>query len=146
MKIIKPLTDFLRKHNRVKIIDDRVSNAIYMERYYLLFVNRPRWFPFNITLHNLLKSDPDGLHDHPWSYFTIVLKGGYWEETLDGNYWRGPGHFRFRSAKTFHRLSIDNKPNNDQTWTLFFMGPRQKEWGFLNKQGSWIHWDTYLNK
>ena len=53
---------------------------------------RLRWFPFNIFLHKILKSDLGDLHDHYWSYFTIILKGGYWETTENGRFWRGPGY------------------------------------------------------
>jgi hypothetical protein len=38
-------------------------------------------FPFNIFLHRFLKSDPDDVHDHPWPYATLIIKGGYYEWT-----------------------------------------------------------------
>ena len=60
---------------RHRIIYDRLSNEPYLERYYLLFKDR-KWFPFNIFIHKILKSDLDDLHDHPWPYFTLILKGG----------------------------------------------------------------------
>jgi hypothetical protein len=35
-----------------------------------------------VKLHHILRSDDDrDLHDHPWSFLSIVLKGGYWEHT-----------------------------------------------------------------
>ena len=51
-----------------------------MNRYYVLFRNRPRWFPFNILIHEMLADDHgDGVHNHLCPYITIILRGGYWE-------------------------------------------------------------------
>ena len=63
----------------------------FMIRYYLLFRKRPKWFPFNILVHKILKGDRGDLHDHYWSYITIILRGGYWETNDKGTFWRGPG-------------------------------------------------------
>lgn len=52
-----------------------------------------RWFliPKNrflkIYLHKFMRSDEDrALHDHPWSFLSIILRGGYFEisETFEG--------------------------------------------------------------
>ena len=50
---------------RYRIINDRIDEEPYLERYYLFLKERNN-FPFNIFLHRFLKSDPDDLHDHPW--------------------------------------------------------------------------------
>ena len=34
-----------------------------------------------------LKSDRGDLQDHYWSYFTVILKGGYWETRENGVFW-----------------------------------------------------------
>jgi hypothetical protein len=67
-----------QRWNRHRVIMDRVNGEPYLERYYV-FLERQNRFPFNIFVHKFLKSDPDDVHDHPWPYFTIILKGGYWE-------------------------------------------------------------------
>ena len=92
----------------------------FMIRYYVLFRKRPKWFPFNILVHKILKEDRGDLHDHFWSYITIILKGGYWETTSKGKFWRPPGYIGFRSADHLHR--VDLKPNTS-TMTLFIPGP-----------------------
>ena len=92
----------------------------FMIRYYVLFRKRPKWFPFNILVHKILKEDRGDLHDHYWSYITIILKGGYWETTKKGKFWRPPGYIGFRSADHLHR--VDLKPNTN-TMTLFIPGP-----------------------
>ena len=118
---------------------DRVDNDPYLERYYVFLKDR-KMFPFNIFLHKFLKSDPDDVHDHPWPYATLILKGGYYEWTpvFDGEgkkiaetcSWRGPGHFRFCSANSYHRIELDP---NVTAWTMFMPGIQKREWGFLVK-------------
>jgi hypothetical protein len=60
---------------------------------------------------------------------TIILKGGYWETTTKGKFWRPPGYIGFRSADHLHR--VDLKPNTS-TMTLFIPGP----FGLKEKQKS----------
>ena len=94
----------------------------FMIRYYQLFRKRPSWFPFNILVHKILKSDLGDLHDHYWSYLTIILKGGYWETTENGTFWRGPGYIGFRKASDRHSLKI---PKGKPAWTLLLAGPNK---------------------
>ena len=35
----------------------------------------------------------------------LILKGGYWEHTPQGKFWRGPG-LRFRKAEDLHWLEL----------------------------------------
>ena len=131
------LFNFLK--NRKRIILDRVGQKPYLIRYYL-FLKERKWFPFNIFLHKFLQSDPDELHDHPWPYFTIILRGGYWEVTPKGRFWRGPGSFRFATPKSLHRAELEN---GISAWTLFIPGPKLSEWGFIVK-GKWMQTKKYF--
>lgn len=145
------LLKLLERLGRKRIVMDRVENEPYLERYYLFLRERER-FPFNIFLHKFLKSDPDDVHDHPWPYATLVLKGGYWEwiphfdtvgrKTGEYQVWRGPGHFRISKANSFHRIELDP---NITAWTLFMPGPKQRDWGFLVRN-KWIQWEQYLKQ
>jgi len=72
------LLGILERLGRKRIVYDRVDNEPYLERYYLFLKDRER-FPFNVFLHKFLKSDPDDVHDHPWPFLTIILRGGYYE-------------------------------------------------------------------
>ena len=121
-----------------------------MIRYYLFLKDRKK-FPFNVTLHKILKSDVDDLHDHPWNYSTLILKGGYYEHTPEGKFWRGPGHFRRSKATDLHRLELqrDKDGNEIPCWSLFIMGKQQREWGFIKAikgRYTWIHNDKYLKE
>jgi hypothetical protein len=138
----------LEKLRRKRIIYDRVNNEPYLERYYLFLKERER-FPFNVFLHKFLKGDPDDVHDHPWPYATLILKGGYYEYTpsfKDGKmigetkYWRGPGHFRVCSPNSYHRIELKS---GITAWTLFMPGPHKREWGFL-VNNKWIQHEQYL--
>lgn len=129
----------LERLGRKRIILDRESNEPYLTRYYLFLRDR-KWFPFNIFMHNFHKSDPDDLHDHPWPFVTIILKGGYWEHTPKGKFWRGAGTINWAGSKSLHRVELE--PGVD-TWTLFIPGPTVREWGFIDK-GIWKRHDQYL--
>jgi len=142
---------FLESHDRKRIVMDRTSDEPYLERYYVFLKDRAN-FPFNIFLHKFLKSDPDDVHDHPWPYATLILKGGYWEwrpqfnskgeKTGEIAKWCGPGSFRWAGANTFHRIELDP----DVTcWTLFMPGAKQRDWGFLVKN-RWVQWEEYLKQ
>ena len=118
----------LDKLGRKKLVLDRgLSHPEYhkakpwMERYYVFFRKRPRWFPFNIIIHRMLDNDHgDGVHNHMCPYITIILKGGYWETTSKGKFWRSPGYIGFRSANTLHR--VDLEPGT-RPLSLYFAGP-----------------------
>ncbi len=71
---------------------------------------------------SLSKSDLGDLHDHYWSYITIMLKGGYWETTEKGTFWRKPGYIGFRSYNSRHSLKI---PEGKCAWTLLLVGPKR---------------------
>jgi hypothetical protein len=141
----------LDKMGRKRIVLDRQSADPYLERYYVFLKDR-KYFPFNIFIHKFLKSDPDDVHDHPWPYATLILKGGYWEFTPIFNdkgekvgeekHWRAPGHFRFSSATSYHRVVLEP---GIECWTMFMPGPQQREWGFL-VNNVWIHNEQYLEE
>lgn len=87
---------------------------------------RTRWF--QVLVHCFLREDDRqlGVHDHPWSFASLVLSGAYLEE--------GPGHRRWRSrwslgwhAATFQHVQVAGRW---PCWTLCVTGPRVRAWGF----------------
>ena len=107
--------------HRKRTIKDSNNND-YLERYYVFLKDRSE-FPFNIFVHKFLISDTDDLHNHPWSYFTFIIKGGYWEETfVDNNtqkekikkWWAR--FFQYVSSDYIHKITLKN---NVDCWTLF---------------------------
>ncbi len=147
--MIKAFLNWLDRIGRKRIIMDRADNEPYLERYYV-FLKERRKFPFNVFIHKFLKSDPDDVHDHPWPYASLILKGGYYEWVPKFNslgekigeikHWRGPGHFRVCNANSYHRIELDP---NVTAWTLFMPGPQKREWGFL-VDNKWIPNGDYL--
>jgi hypothetical protein len=139
----------LERLDRKRIIMDRQCNEPLLTRYYLFLKDR-KTFPFNVFLHKFHKGDPGDVHDHPWPYATLILKGGYYEWVPEFNsknemvgqrrYWRGPGHFRICSATSYHRIELDPSIT---AWTMFMPGPQKREWGFLVKN-KWIPNGDYL--
>ena len=148
---MKWFLNFLDRVGRKRIVLDRQSDQPYLERYYVFLKDRKQ-FPFNVFLHKFLKSDPDDVHNHPWPYATLILKGGYYEWIPQFNsigekigeiaLWRGPGSFRVRGADSYHRVELDP---GIECWTLFMPGPHRQEWGFL-VANKWIHNEEYLIK
>ncbi len=116
----------------------------YLLRWCLLPENR--WF--NVFLHCILRDDPDAaLHDHPWGFVSIMLKGAYREILADFSNsptpyvrvtdvpWRIKERhavsMAWRRAVTAHRLEIINGP----VWTLLITGPCVRTWGFHRSNG-----------
>ena len=137
------LKNLFKRLGRYRVIMDREDNEPYLERYYIFLKDR-KWFPFNVFVHKFLKSDPDNLHDHPWPYMTIILKGGYWEYTRDKLMptWKGAGQIRFGHSTDYHRIELEP---DVECWTLFVPGPKIRDWGFL-VGNRWIQNEEYFNR
>ena len=138
------LKNLFARLGRYRLIMDRQDHEPYLERYYLFLRNR-RWFPFNVFLHRFIKGDPDHLHDHPWPYATLIVRGGYWETTPQGRFWRGAGHLRFCGSRSLHRIELEPGVT---AWTLFMPGPKTREWGFVmdldRPEDTWVPHHKYL--
>ena len=126
--------------DRYRVIYDRMDDEPYLERFYILIKDR-KIFPFNVFIHRFLKSDPDDLHDHPWSYRSLILYGGYWEYTETGKKWRGFLSYKYAPANTFHRIELDDKM--PYCWSLFIAGKCYRDWGFKTG-GGWVQNEEYF--
>lgn len=109
------------------------SRGPLLTRYHLV---SNRWF--GLYLHHLHASDEDrALHDHPWSFVTVLLSSGYWEWTPEGASWKRRFSVLYRPAEWAHRLELVRP-----TWTLVFRWRIRRDWGFVTKSG-WLHWRDY---
>lgn len=132
-----------------RYFNDRGDTEPYLIRWSLLTLP---WFA--IKLHKILVSDEECLHDHPWSFLSIILKGGYTEEApwmqvrdvrteppliyaRTEKKWYPPGSFLWRPSPWPHRLEV-----TEPCWTLVVTFKRTREWGFFTKFG-WIPWFKY---
>jgi hypothetical protein len=115
---------------------------LYMKRWEIVVTP---WF--SILLHRFETPDPrPTLHDHPWSFVSLILRGGYNEQV---GYWytdRMAGPIRKRRwinvkrAGDFHAITnLLRVP----TWTLMFTGWRRRKWGYLEPGGKWTVYDQH---
>jgi len=118
----------------------------YLKRWYVI----PRNPVLNIYLHKFCRSDDDrALHDHPWWFASLVLKGCYWEHRQDRPLTVGSrrtaGSVAFRLPSTAHRVELDEVDGREQpAWTLIVTGPRVRRWGFHCPQG-WKYWKDFVH-
>lgn len=131
------------------------EEALFLRRWFLL-----GWSPSSpdqrprrgLYLHCFFRSDKDRWpHDHPWPFRTLVLKGGYVEETWAVDPTTGkpgircyeamsPFTTRWRAAEHLHRVHITpGRPS----WSLVFTGAKCRSWGFMTDEG-WIGWKDFL--
>ena len=132
------------------------DNVAYLTRWGI----RTRWG--NVYLHRFEGADPGAdLHDHPWSFTSIILRGGYKEQRTecahacrkadDARWWaeqagdvgvsnavRGryvTHHGRFRVNRmplTECHTIVTVKPGSI---TLVFTSPVRRSWGFYTADG-----------
>lgn len=84
----------------------------------------------SIRLHHFLRPDDmRHLHDHPWWFVTLLLRGSYRDiGEVDGQRvvsdMLRPGSVRFRPAHHVHAVDTAG------CWSLVITGPIQRRWGF----------------
>lgn len=129
------------------------DGSLYMGRYWLKphSDRRDRWAA---RVHHIATPDVDRhMHDHPWDFLSIVLRGGYTElrplgaercfegeEEASYAVTRRAGSIALRRATDRHRI-ISVLPD---TWTLFITGPKRHWWGFHTPAGK-VHWQDYVS-
>lgn len=137
----------------------------YLRRWYLI----PRNRFFNAYLHNFLRSDDDrALHDHPWHWVSLLLRGNYIEHTIAAGgvhrqRLRHTGGVKVCGPTAAHRVEVitASSPHAPAVirnraaigliehdaplpcWTLFITGPRVRDWGFHCPLQGWIPWQRF---
>jgi len=142
-----------------RVIDDtcRPEAGPMLIRYFLF---RSKYL--GIYLHHFLRSDNDRhVHDHPWTFITFLIGGGYWEHIPKNHEagWCGCGAWHLRRNDDLlpyiarirrHRFSILYRPAtwrhwveiDKPAWTLVFRFRRERDWGFITEKG-WVDHATY---
>lgn len=108
--------------DKVKEIKSK-DGVVHFRRWRILYTP---WFKIN--LHGIYKRDEDKhLHNHPWNFASIVLKGFYVEEKSDGLNLRYPGQIAIRKKDVFHKIySLCSK----SVYTLNIMWGKEEVWGY----------------
>jgi hypothetical protein len=104
------------------------AGSVYLRRWLLT----PSVLGWRLMLHKICRPDLDRvLHDHPWDFATLCLRGGYIELVHGPGGIAGEaltaGHARLRAAEHAHRI---DRIFGAAAWTLVLHGPRRRRWGF----------------
>lgn len=126
---------------------DRTTGREYLRRRRAI---QTPWF--SIFVHRLEVPDPgEDLHDHPWPFVSLILRGGYTEVVDEA---RDATNHAWVSARTgvtlaaprrwgawsVHTVRLDQvhrivRLDRSPTWTLVVTGRRCREWGFYTPSG-----------
>ena len=143
--------------NKEDIVND---DSLYLRRWRLFGYNAklPYLFGRGVMIHRIVRPDADrDPHNHPWDFWSLVLKGSYIEDIYHGVYThrgrlefpaesitrvaRKFGALDWRPAEHMHR--IDKLPDGD-AWTLVVVKRRtDHKWGFWTPRG-WVYWKEYI--
>lgn len=102
---------------------------------------------FGVYIHRFDGPDPRlTLHDHPWNFTSLVLRGGYVERRLDPRTMEVNEAHRVRWVNRIrtHDFHAIVRLSRVPTWTLMLVGPRRRKWGYLEKDErfSWL-WTAF---
>lgn len=132
--------------------DWEIRSDIISHDYMRRWVLKLPWF--TLRLHHILRGDKRGeFHDHPMSFLSVILWGGYTEHrpvrglapklqrfidrctggTSFAQFYR-PGRVLFRRGEDLHWLEL---PPGKTAWTFLATSPYYREWGFQTTDG-WI--------
>jgi len=85
---------------------------------------------FGIFIHRISGFDDACEHDHPWDFYSFMLRGGYVEYYNGKSRIINPGRLVFRPAEFKHRLEI-----HQPSWTLVLVFKTKREWGYWDSNG-----------
>lgn len=118
----------------------------YLLRWFVI----PRNHRFNVYVHKFMRSDDDrALHDHPWWFVSIILRGGYIEHTPGGQRLRKAPSIAYRKAEHIHRVELFTEwfdgigEREVPCWTLILTGPKARHWGFWCPKG-FVPWEQFV--
>jgi hypothetical protein len=125
------------------------DGGVYLDR--LRLIGTPF---FSIYLHDILEPDPDyDPHNHPWVFWSFVLRGGYIEDLYAADEMHFENSHAALIAKLVHsRFSVHKMKLGwahriiycqPRTKTLVISGRRQRNWGFFTKRG-FVPWQEYV--
>lgn len=146
-----------------RLANNRSPRWAFMERFEIPNLDDPsetyltRWRIVQtpwcaLYLHRM--DGPDSrptLHDHPFNFVSIILKGGYLERhspnaTLQSTprRWLAGSWHRMRAEEAHYIMRLDRVP----TWTLLLVGRRRREWGYIEaaalgngfELANWVHY------
>ena len=126
----------------MKLVKEIISKSgkLHFRRWEIIST---RWF--SIYIHGIYAADEDlHLHNHPWNYCSIILKGSFVEEqkTKEGKIVFNQLRFLdcvTRNKKYYHKIRSLITP---EVYTLFIVTKDTDEWGY-DVDGKHIDYQTY---
>lgn len=152
--IFQSLENLLFLLGRQIIIYDRDSSGSASPEPYLIRSILWQGKSSSFYIHRFLRSDHSVIHDHPYDFYSYVVKGSFLEKiqrqaskfnliTKENDLCvfyepeykiRGAGSLRKTTANTCHTININKrytiKEMKDAPMTACLMLNRQREWGF----------------
>jgi hypothetical protein len=109
---------------------------VYLSR---LMIVRTRWF--GVYFHIIRRPDWSRCqHDHPWSFITFILRGGYVEQIGQSFVTRRAGYIGYRSRQFEHSIV---RLLSNTSWSLVLRGRDHEQWGFRTPEGK-VPWARYM--
>lgn len=109
---------------------------------------------FGVYVHRIYREDLDPVpHDHPWRFWSVILRGGYTEEYHADTRIIGWGVGRKRVYRRHNRGHAHGFPLqaahrivgvSPGTVTLVFVGRKVRSWGFYDSTGRFTDWRDAL--
>jgi hypothetical protein len=85
---------------------------------------------FSIRFHRWTKSDDlRHYHDHPYNFYSILLKGSIVDRSAKGDEIRKKWRWWYCKAEHQHKVVVRESPS----WTFVVTGPRKRDWGYWVK-------------
>lgn len=122
---------------RIFNITGSTPDDVYMIRYKILEWDR---IPWRVYIHQFIRPDRDTYHDHPWGFWTYIIRGGYTEKILVDPYW--PAYEERRLDAGWHGF-------RDNTHKHYIAGLHNNPLTFVattRKKSSWSFWPQGLNQ
>lgn len=111
------------------------EGKLHFKRWQLL---KTKWF--TIYIHGIYHKDEDAhLHNHPWNFCNVILKGMYTEETNTGTILQKPFKCNKRNGSDYHKIK---DVHTNVVYTLFIIGSERRDWGYL-VNGRFIQHEDY---
>lgn len=136
---MRSLLRFAPRHSVVVI-----GGELYMDRWHLVPCEWIRKHVFDVRVHHILLPDLGRhVHDHPFDFATLTMKGSYFEIMHNADIVEHRrGALKFRQAEIAHHIPWVSEGG---VWTLVFTGPHRRPWGFY-VDGTWVHHSDYSHE
>lgn len=119
-----------RNAGRARMRLRRKDGRVYLDRWGV------EWKPLGgIFVHRMQGPDPgQDVHDHPWPFVSLILKGGYIERRCDARS-VDRQHYAARKRGSLRLMRLDEAHTitrlvGETSWSLVIHGRHVRSWGF----------------